>query len=124
MRQRKVLILAALLITLCAAGQARALMLLAPSAGGSQNGDDLTVCCQAVFTPPATAPSAPPLFEPQVVGCTAIGYDAKSINACPGVVLGCDEGAFICSPSLSTPGTKDCTCVQFGQISAPPPPMD
>lgn len=124
MRQPKVLILAALLVMLCAAGPVRAQLFLGPSAGGSQNGDDLTLCCKAVFTPPVTAPLAPPLFEPQVVGCTAIGYDAKSINACPGVVLGCDEGAFICAPSLSTPGAKDCACVQFGQISAPPPPMD
>ncbi len=119
MRQAGVLILAVLAASLCAAGQmcAAAVSAGAPS-GGSQTGDDLTVCCQAVFTPPAAAPTTPPLFVPQVVGCTAIGYDAKSINGCPGVVMGCDEGAFICTPSLNTPGTKDCACVQFNSISA------
>lgn len=119
MRQPKVLIVAALMMSLCGAGLARAQLIAAPTGGGSQNGDDLTVCCQAVFTPPSTAPSTPPLFEPQVVGCTAIGYDAKSINACPGVVMGCDEGAFICAPSANAPGTKDCACAQFHSISAP-----
>jgi hypothetical protein len=120
MRSLKVLVLMALVLPLCAAMQARA-----DGSGGSgtsQKGDDLTVCCQAVFTPPTAAPTVPPLFQPQAVGCSAIGGDAKSINGCSGVVLGCDEGAFICEPSATVAGTKDCLCAQFGQISAPPPP--
>ncbi len=118
MREPRVLVLTAVVLLLCAAPQARA----DGGSGGSQNGDDLTVCCQAVFTPPTTPPAVAPLFQPQAVGCTAIGYDAGSINACAGVVLGCDEGAFICGPSTTTPGTKDCACAQLGQLSPPAPP--
>ncbi|HZY59271.1 MAG TPA: hypothetical protein VFE56_05880 [Candidatus Binataceae bacterium] len=113
MRWLKLLVMAAALGPLCVAARALA---AAPSASGvSANGDDLTVCCTAIFVPPAAAPAAeqappPQLFIPQVVGCTAIGNDAGSINGCPGVVMGCSEASFACEPSATSTGKKDCLC--------------
>jgi hypothetical protein len=77
------------------------------------NGDDLTVCCEGVYAPPTDAAMVQQSFQPQVVGCTAIGSDSNSINRCKGVVLGCSESAFVCVPSASSRGKKDCLCLDL-----------
>jgi hypothetical protein len=107
MRMFTMFVLAALLMLLSASPQARA-----DGSSGSQSGDDLTVCCEDVNAPPAEAAMVRPLFQPQVVGCTAIGSDSNSINRCKGVVLGCSESAFVCVPSKSS-GKKDCLCLDL-----------
>jgi hypothetical protein len=109
MRTFTMFVLAALLMLVSASPQARA-----DGSSGSQSGDDLTVCCEGVNAPPTEATlAARPLFQPQVVGCTAIGSDSNSINRCKGVVLGCSEDAFVCEPSKSSPGKKDCLCLDL-----------
>jgi hypothetical protein len=59
------------------------------------NGDDLVVCCKKLI-PPGQADDLVPGIRAQAEGCTAIDGSAKSINKCPGAVLGCAESAFLC----------------------------
>ncbi len=83
-------------------------------------GDDLVVCCDVI--PPAPSP-APAISGGPICGsvqsCVPIDGSIASINRCKGIVMGCAESAFVCTPSAVTTGKQDCACAALVGLLCP-----
>ncbi len=82
-------------------------------------GDDLVVCCDVI--PPGPSSSTPAAAScGSVPRCTPIDGSIASINRCNGIVMGCAESAFLCTPSTTEGGKQDCVCAGLVGLLCPP----